>query len=157
MPKQPVSLRPIRTVDLPFDVADPGYDDFGPRPPLTEPMSCRLDDRGGLGVFVDDRIVGTVSWVWMQWGPNSSSRNPMTGSQAQRLLVDLLFRHTSVNRVEAHTDIENLAERRALEKAGFTREGVVRGAQWREGAYHDGLLYAILRAEWAAALRSDQS
>ena len=52
-------------------------------------------------------------------------------------------------RVEAHTDVENVAEQRALSKAGFTREGVVRGAQWRDGAYRDGLLYSILRAEWS--------
>jgi len=162
MAKQPVSLRPIRAVDLPFDVADPGYEDFGPRPPLTAPLSCRLDDDGGMGVFVDDRIVGTVSWHWTQWGPNAASRTPMIGislvpaerhhghgTVAQRLLVDLLFRHTPVNRVEAHTDVDNVAEQRALEKVGFTREGTVRGAQWRDGAFHDGFLYGVLRSEWS--------
>jgi RimJ/RimL family protein N-acetyltransferase len=49
--------------------------------------------------------------------------------------------------VEAHTDVENVAEQRALEAAGFTREGLIRGAQWRDGAYHDGYLYAILRGD----------
>ena len=51
------------------------------------------------------------------------------------------------NRVEAHTDVENVAEQRALEAAGFTREGTTRGAQWRDGAYRDGFLYAILRSD----------
>ena len=64
-------------------------------------------------------------------------------SQAQ--LVDLFFRHTRTNRVEAHTDVDNIAEQRALEAAGFQREGVVRGAQWRDGAYRDGFLYSVLR------------
>ena len=54
-----------------------------------------------------------------------------------------------MNRVEAHTDVENIAEQRALAKAGFTREGTTRGAQWRDGDYHDGYLYSILRADWA--------
>ncbi|MHB1572249.1 MAG: hypothetical protein ACYC0H_24005 [Solirubrobacteraceae bacterium] len=27
------------------------------------------------------------------------------------------------------------------------REGRVRGAQWRDGAYRDGFLYAVLRAD----------
>jgi len=58
--------------------------------------------------------------------------------------------HTSVNRVEAHTDVSNIAEQRALEGAGFTREGLVRGAQWRAGAYRDGYLYAIVRGDIAA-------
>jgi RimJ/RimL family protein N-acetyltransferase len=62
-------------------------------------------------------------------------------------VVELFFRHTTVNRVEAHTDVENVAEQRALEAAGFQREGVTRGAQWRDGTYHDGILYAVLRAD----------
>jgi hypothetical protein len=28
---------------------------------------------------------------------------------------------------------------------------VTRGAQWREGAYHDGYLYSILRTDWTRA------
>jgi len=31
----------------------------------------------------------------------------------------LFFSHTATNRVEAHTDVENIAEQRALEAAGF--------------------------------------
>jgi RimJ/RimL family protein N-acetyltransferase len=48
--------------------------------------------------------------------------------------------------------VENIAEQRALEAAGFQREGVTRGAQWRDGAYHDGILYAVLRADPARRL-----
>ena len=59
------------------------------------------------------------------------------GTEAQRLLADYLFAATEVNRVEASTDVENLPEQRSLEKAGFIREGVVRGAQFRAGTYHD--------------------
>lgn len=66
---------------------------------------------------------------------------------AQAQVAELFFRHTTVNRVEAHTDVENVAEQRALEAAGFRREGVTRGAQWRDGEYHDGILYAVLRAD----------
>jgi RimJ/RimL family protein N-acetyltransferase len=69
------------------------------------------------------------------------------GVEAQALLARYLFEHTEANRVEAMTDIENVAEQRALEKAGFTREGVVRGSQFRAGAHHDLVCYSILRAE----------
>jgi RimJ/RimL family protein N-acetyltransferase len=109
----------------------------------------------------NDTLLGEVSWIWQQRGPTSDSRNPMigiwlrpqargrsAGTQAQRATIDLFFRHTAVNRVEASTDVENLAEQRALEKAGFTREGTARGSQWRDGAYHDCYLYSVLRAEW---------
>ncbi len=69
------------------------------------------------------------------------------GSAAQRLLVRYLFAHTQVNRVQAETEITNIAEQRALENAGFTREGVKRGATFRVGRWHDEVVYSVLRAE----------
>lgn len=67
------------------------------------------------------------------------------GTEAQRQVAGYLFETTSINRVEASTDIENLAEQRSLEKAGFVREGVQRGAQFRAGAHHDLIVYSRLR------------
>lgn len=159
-----VVLRPVVAEDLPLlAVGEAPYDDFGPRVPRTEPYSPVLREPGGMSVCdTDGLLLGSVSWIWQQWGPMPESRNPMigiglrpeargrgAGTAAQRALVDLFFRHTNVNRVEACTDVENLAEQRALEKAGFTREGTVRGAQWRAGAFHDCYSYSILRADWA--------
>ncbi|KRF17224.1 hypothetical protein ASG90_07915 [Nocardioides sp. Soil797] len=149
--------------DLPLLTGDAdGFDYFGPRPPRASAALPNLDEQGGLAVLDGGgELAGMVSWVWQQWGPNVQSRNPMIGiwlmerargqgmgTAAQRELVDMFFRHTAVNRVEAHTDVENIAEQRALEKAGLTREGTTRGATWRDGAYRDGCLYAILRSDW---------
>jgi len=53
--------------------------------------------------------------------------------------------NTHAERVQASTDFDNLAERRALTKAGFQEEGTVRRAQWRAGAWHDMVLYSRLR------------
>ncbi|GAA3549312.1 GNAT family N-acetyltransferase [Nocardioides daeguensis] len=157
-----VVLRPVVAEDLPLlGGGDAPYDDFGPRAPRTEPYSPELREFGGLAVCdAAGLLLGSVSWIWQQWGPMPESRNPMigiwlrpeargrgAGTAAQRALVDLFFRHTTVNRVEACTDVENLAEQRALEKAGFTREGAVRGAQWRAGSFHDCYSYSILRAD----------
>lgn len=156
-------LRPLTEADLPLLTGDDaGFDYFGPRPARQAVPAPDLSEQGGLGIIDGDGVlVGSVSWVWQRWGPNVQSRNPMIGiwlaapargaglgTAAQRELVDLFFRHTTVNRVEAHTDIENIAEQRALEKSGFTREGITRGAQWRDGAYRDGYLYSVLRREW---------
>jgi RimJ/RimL family protein N-acetyltransferase len=52
-----------------------------------------------------------------------------------------------VERIEAETDVENVAEQRALERAGFTREGVLRHAQFRAGHWRDTVMYSVLRAE----------
>jgi len=69
------------------------------------------------------------------------------GTAAQRLLVDYLFATTLVNRVQAVTDLENLAEQRVLEQIGFRREGVLRGLAFIGGRWRDGVLYAQLRSD----------
>lgn len=162
----PVRLRLVTEADLPLLTgADAPYDSFGPSAPRTTVYDPSLTaELGGLAVSDEsDALLGNVSWVWQRWGPNPQSRNPMigiwlraeargrgAGSVAQRQLVDLFFRHTTTNRVEAFTAVENVAEQRSLEKAGLRQESLVRGAQWRDGAYRDGYLYAVLREEWAA-------
>ena len=108
----------------------------------------------------EGRPVGTVSWHGVMYGPNPESRGwnigislvPEArgqgfGGAVQRQLAERLFATTAANRVEATTDVENVAEQRALEKAGFSREGVQRGAQWRGGAWHDVVTYSITRSD----------
>jgi RimJ/RimL family protein N-acetyltransferase len=45
--------------------------------------------------------------------------------------VRYLFAHPPQNRIRAGISIDDVAEQRALEKAGFTREGVLRGLAYR--------------------------
>jgi RimJ/RimL family protein N-acetyltransferase len=58
------------------------------------------------------------------------------GAISQRLLADELHRQGIV-RVEAQTDIDNIAEQKALGKAGFVYEGTLRRAQSRIDGLHD--------------------
>lgn len=69
------------------------------------------------------------------------------GAAAQRAVAAYLFDTTPTHRVEAGTEVDNVAEQRALERAGFRREGVLRGYGWRGGAWRDGVLYSVLRGE----------
>jgi RimJ/RimL family protein N-acetyltransferase len=57
------------------------------------------------------------------------------------------FSYTQYYRIEASTETTNLAEQRSLEKVGFTREGVVRGACFRAGEWRDMVLYSIIRTD----------
>ncbi|MBC7462890.1 MAG: GNAT family N-acetyltransferase [Actinobacteria bacterium] len=58
------------------------------------------------------------------------------GSIAQRLLAAELHRLGFI-RVEAQTDVKNIAEQKALNRAGFILEGVARKAQGRADGIHD--------------------
>ena len=116
------------------------------------------------GIFAvtddDDRIVGDVSWRTASNGPPPygdcwqigiwlapEARGQGHGAAAQRLMVDYLFANSTRERVEAGTEAGNIGEQKALEKAGFTREGVLRRACLRGGEYRDMVVYSKLRGE----------
>jgi RimJ/RimL family protein N-acetyltransferase len=90
--------------------------------------------------------VGCLAWNF-GIGLMPEARGRGIGAAAQRLLAEFLFATTELDRVEATTDVDNLAEQRALVKAGFTREGVTRGAQVRGGIRRDVVHYGLLRSD----------
>jgi RimJ/RimL family protein N-acetyltransferase len=105
-----------------------------------------------------DAMLGSISWrpveprtPFHRWEIGISlfpaHRGKGYGTTAQRLLVRYLFENTTAYRIQALTDADNVAEQRALEKAGFTREGRLRGYAFRAGAHRDEFLYAITRPE----------
>jgi [ribosomal protein S5]-alanine N-acetyltransferase len=69
------------------------------------------------------------------------------GWRAQAMFCSYLFENTPVQRIEAATHGENAAEQRALGKAGFTLEGIIRAAEFRAGQWRDGYLYSRLRTD----------
>lgn len=110
----------------------------------------------------DGSAIGSVSWIQVPYGPNQRSlawsigitvlpvfRGRGLGASAQRRLALELLGRSHANRVQADTDIGNVAEQRSLQLAGFTREGIARGAQWRRGRWHDRVLYSLLRGDVA--------
>ena len=140
------------------------FNEFGiPRQPVRE----RIQENGLVGsqggTLIVERVgdskpIGTVSWREVRYGPNPESicwnigislipdaRGQGLGSEAQRVLVAYLFATTPVKRIEAMTDVDNVPEQRALEKAGFQKEGVLRRAQYRPGGWHDLVVYACVR------------
>ena len=77
-----------------------------------------------------------------------NERNKGYCTEAVKLIVDYLFLSKTLVRIQAETNPRNIASQRVLEKAGFTREGLVRKSIFIRGQWEDGLLYSILREEW---------
>lgn len=114
----------------------------------------------------DGTCAGVVEWRWLATsGPRGcvqigillfpEHRRKGLGSAAQRLLADYVFSTTLANRVEATTEVDNVAEQRALERAGFVREGVLRGRGFGRGQWRDGVMYARLRDDPAPAVGAE--
>jgi len=167
------AIRPVRPDDAAFlerqgDDADAAGEHswFGFREPGSVERRIAkhetITDDGGIFAVIDDsgQIVGDVSWHRTYNGPPPNAfcwnigiwiaaehRGKGHGSEAQRLMAAYLFEHTYLERVEASTEAGNVGEQRALEKAGFTREGVLRRACFRGGEYRDMVIYSKLRGE----------
>ncbi len=161
-----VCLRPMWESDLDllrrFDI-EPGligpnwygFRDHGRQRRRFEADGWLGEEDGKLIVTVGDEALGFVSW-----GPSGHLagryreigavllpewRGRGVGTRAQLLLCQYLFAHTTVHRIEARTQPENTMEQRALLKIGFQREGVLRGAEFRDGSWCDVVVLGLLR------------
>jgi RimJ/RimL family protein N-acetyltransferase len=159
---RPSDLDPLTVLETPE--GDP-WNNFEFRP--ANLLHRRYAENGGIGdrdgtlaVEAEGDLVGTVGWHAVRHGPSAACtalnigislfadrRGRGYGPQAQRLLADYLFASRPIERVEASTEVTNLAEQRALQKAGFQREGVLRHAMFHDGGWHDVILYSRLRSD----------
>jgi [ribosomal protein S5]-alanine N-acetyltransferase len=169
MNQLPVRLRPFTRPDLEL------FDRFATDPALSEPFEWvgftppgsyrkRWEQDGLLGsspyclavvTVAEDAVIGWVDWRETE-RPGSGAREigvlivpemrgRGAGAAAQRLLVEYLFSTTTAFRIWAATEVENIAEQRALEHSGLIREGRLRGTHFRDGQWRDSFVYGIIR------------
>ncbi len=155
-----VSIRAVG-LDHPQPPAASTWDDWGDMDPAAKDMDLQ---RWIIEVTEDSGqalAVGSLSAHAVWYGPTPGSRalnigiglaeehrGRGIGAVAQRLLAEELHAAGTV-RVEASTDVENVAEQRALAKAGYVLEGTLRLAQARRDGLHDLQVWAHVRAPHA--------
>jgi RimJ/RimL family protein N-acetyltransferase len=79
--------------------------------------------------------------------PKLSARGKGDAKEAVKLLINYLFEGYPQERIMSFTDAENIPAQKVLEKNGFQREGSLRQSMFRGGAWHDTLIYGLLRGE----------
>ncbi len=102
-----------------------------------------------------DRLVGAIGlrltlahhrgevgyWIAVEeWGKGFAT-------EATGRVIAFAFDELGLHRVEAHHFVGNPASGRVMERCGMRREGVVRGAVFRDGQPRDLALYGILRTD----------
>jgi len=114
------------------------------------------DDVGRLMVDAGGEAAGFVSYLKGRYGIRGDFyeigiallpdyRGKGIGWRAQAILAAYLFEHMPVQRIQAGTQTQNVAEQKALLKAGFQREGLIRSVEFRAGRWQDGVLFGRLR------------
>jgi RimJ/RimL family protein N-acetyltransferase len=113
-----------------------------------------------IEIIVTQEIIGFVRYTLIPY-PDADTLCPEIGfgisemnargkgfaKEAVKLLIDYLFAGYPVERIIAFTDEANIPAQRVLEKNGFQREGQLRRSMFRSGAWHDTLIYGLLRGE----------
>lgn len=108
-------------------------------------------------ITVDDEVCGAVTLkeinlmmnfaeIGYQVAETYHGRGIMTG--ALRLLLDRIFRETSLRRIMAYVHDENIASCRVLEKLGFQKEGLLREHFIINGKAENEFLFALLKSDW---------
>jgi len=67
------------------------------------------------------------------------------GSKAIRILTDYAFRKYKLKRMATVTRDFNIGSRRALEKAGYKLEGIMKKNKFKDGKYLNDCLYAKVK------------
>jgi len=98
---------------------------------------------GHIGGFMGGRTSLEIGYALVP-----SERGKGYGTEAIRIIVDYLFLKKNSVRIQAPAATENVASQEALEKAGFSKEGLMRKSGHAKGEYIDQYLYSILREEW---------
>ena len=114
-------------------------------PPDTKVFFIERKDGTKVGL-INHRLTGTL--LEIGYGLVPSERGKGYCSEAVSILVDYLFLSRDVVRIQAQTDVRNVASQKVLERNGFKREGTIRKAGFVRGEWRDRFLYSTLREEW---------
>jgi len=91
-----------------------------------------------------------IGWTFLHPSQHGSGANV----EAKLLMLRCAFENWGLERVELKTDLLNLRSQRAMERLGFTREGVLRRHMVVAGGrVRDTVYYSVVRAEWPAVGR----
>jgi RimJ/RimL family protein N-acetyltransferase len=106
---------------------------------------------GSVGARVDRDNARAEIGYWVA----REARGRGVASRAVFLLGTWLFESLELARLQIHTETENLASQRVAERAGFTREGVLRSYELIKGRSIDVAMFSALPGDLAAPAEAD--
>ena len=86
-----------------------------------------------------------IGWTWIAKKYQGTGIN----GHVKKLLFEYLFVETSTLRIEFKTDVLNIPARKAMEKVGLIKEGILRShTLMTNDRRRDTLYYSLLKNEW---------
>ncbi len=101
---------------------------------------------GSVGIFFKDNVYRKSAEIGYWLGEPFWGKGIATA--AIRLMCSEAFKQSDIVRIFAEPYAYNAASRRALTKAGFELEGVLRQSVYKNGVIFDSCIYALLRTNF---------
>lgn len=113
----------------------------------------------GYMIYWNDHLAGRIGLHYIHrhnrsgaigyWlGKEFEGKGIVTRSCAS--MLHLGFTRLGLNRIEIKCGVGNLKSAAIPERLGFSKEGVLRQAEWVNGGFLDLSLYSLLKEEWQA-------
>ena len=122
------------------------------RPQAEKPLAIEIKDGDGW------RLIGDCAFFDFDWTSRCAEFGIMIGDKSVwdqgygTETVGLLLKHgfesLNLNRIVLRVFDDNPRAIRAYKKSGFTHEGTLRQAAFKNGRYHDLHVMSVLRSEW---------
>ena len=138
---------PINTKDDALSIINCYKKEFENKEEITWGVARKNDNKiigyCNLGSFDDDSIRSEIGY-----GFNREEWNKGYATEAIKVLVKFGFEVMSFNRIEATVTLGNDASIKALKKASFIQEGILRERTIMKGEFVDDVILAILKKDY---------
>jgi ribosomal-protein-serine acetyltransferase len=119
----------------------------------------RLSENNGYwaGIWHNGSIAGSIGFLYIDWSAKKTEIGYWLGdrfigkglaTKAVKQFIDHSFNDLDLRKIEINVASENLKSRAIPERLGFTQEGTIRNYEYLNGAYHDRVIYGLLKEEW---------
>jgi RimJ/RimL family protein N-acetyltransferase len=125
---------------------------------IEEQRGCRPFQEGvyyDLALVLESQVIGLIGLMCLDhqqgligWGVNVAYRGRGYATEGARALITHGFSELGLHRIYAKTSNANTASWRVMGRLGMRCEAQLREAEFRDGAWIDVLIYAVLAGEW---------
>ena len=125
---------------------------------VEQSIAGRADRKAlGFGIFRKKKFIGSIGFVYFDWRAKKSEIGYWIArdeegkgivTEASRALIRFAFKELGLNRIEIRCSSVNERSSAIPKRLGFTKEGLLRQAEFRDGGLHDFEIYGLLASEW---------
>jgi len=148
---------PLFNASVPADFSSKDASEF-----VTKLIARNRTTQPSWAMVYQTSVVGVVSLTYEQnhriavigYGIHGQLKGRGMSTEAARKVIGQAFAtYSCLRKIRAHTNAENIASARVLEKLGFLHEGTLRANQFVDNQFQDEAIYGLLREEFVADKR----